>query len=108
VKTINFASWPNLAYFTGNISWMDSVSSLMLVIHSLKHSAQVGINLECILEVLYKWKYVVEFCRALVIYFVIVVGKLQKIPKLLQTCNTQILEQTIKLGYRPTDASVGL
>ena len=70
------------------------MSSLMLVIHSLKHSAQVGINLECIVEVLHKWKYVVEFCRALVICFVIVVGKMQKIPKLLQTCNTQILEQT--------------
>jgi hypothetical protein len=40
-----------------------------------------------------KWKFVTKFCRALLICFVIVVGQMQKISLLFQTCNSQVLEQ---------------
>ena len=89
----HLASWPNLASSLAIIAWMETVCSFLLVIFPLKHSAPGGINLECIVDVWYKWKYVIEFCRALVICFVVAVGKMKKISKLFQSCNTQILEQ---------------
>jgi hypothetical protein len=74
------------------LEWKPSLPFL-LVILPLKHSAPAVINLGCIVEVRCKWKYVTKFCRALIVFFVIVVCKMHKISKLFQTCNTQVLEQ---------------